>query len=160
MRLTFLFLTVAVCCASGATAACSPPFQAVGLKCLLVNNLAFGSWFDMKHYCSLLSSDLVQLDVATDFAALVEFIAEEGLTKAYYWIGASDEGKEGEWKWTASSNAVQMGAPFWAPTGSGCSAQEPKGGAQQNCAALNPNKHYYFDDLPCSNQAAVICEKK
>ncbi|XP_027220713.2 C-type lectin domain family 7 member A [Penaeus vannamei] len=165
MRFGILSLVLAVCGAAEvnlqprAGPTCDPPFLIVGTsKCVLVNNISVGSWHDMKHYCALLGAQLVKLDSASDFAALVNYINGEGLTKAFYWIGASDETDEGEWLWTDLS-PVAMGAPFWSPTGSSCSETEPKGGANSDCAALNPNKFYYFDDLPCSNTAGVICEK-
>ncbi|XP_037788720.1 C-type lectin domain family 10 member A-like [Penaeus monodon] len=164
MWFSFLSLVVVACGASEVNlrpkATCDPPFHEVGAskKCLLVNNLTVGSWHDMQHYCSLLSAKLVKLDSAEDFADLVQYIRNEGLTKAFYWIGASDIAQEGTWTWTDGSD-VAMGAPFWSPTGSGCSQVEPIGGANSDCAALNPNKFYYFDDMPCSNEAAALCER-
>ncbi|XP_047498516.1 uncharacterized protein LOC125045354 [Penaeus chinensis] len=163
MWFSFLSLVVVVCSASEVNqrpkATCTAPFLEVGTnkKCLLVNNLTVGTWNDMKHYCSLLLANLVKLDNATDFADLVQYIKGEGLTKAYYWIDATDALDEGKWTWGDLTD-VTMGAPFWSPTGSGCSLLEPTGGTSSNCAALNPNKFYYFDDMPCSTVAAAICE--
>lgn len=61
------------------SATCDPPFLIVGTsKCVLVNNISVGSWHDMKHYCALFGAQLVKLDSASDFAALVNYINGEG----------------------------------------------------------------------------------
>ncbi|XP_042883113.1 C-type lectin domain family 7 member A-like [Penaeus japonicus] len=112
----------------------------------------------MKQLCKFLGADLVKLDNASVFADIVSYIVTSGISPTSFWIGATDAEVEGVWQWTDGA-IVTMGTPFWSLTGSSCTVQEPKGGTGQNCALLNSNRSYFFDDAACSTQAAVICEK-
>ncbi|XP_037773512.1 perlucin-like protein [Penaeus monodon] len=158
MVLTFVLLILGGSTFSTVSAACTPPFKEIAGLCFLIDNFATGTWADTNHWCGYFGGKLAKLDNADVFAAVVQDIKDSGLSKSFYWIGASDSEEEGVWKWL-DNTAVDMGTPFWSLAGSGCTVQEPSGGTNQNCAVLNPNRNYYFDDAGCATQAGAICEK-
>ena len=87
---------------------------------------------------------------------MVKLLSE--LLEVHFWIGASDLEQEGHWMWT-DKTPVKMGTPFWANYGRD-NIQMPAGGREQNCALLDMNLHYYFNDYECeSSTKCAICEK-
>ena len=59
--------------------------------------------------------------------------------------------------WTDGS-ATRLGTPFWANYGEN-NNQMPTGGTIQNCAFLDDNMHFYFNDNDCDVPLLAICEK-
>lgn len=60
--------------------------------------------------------------------------------------------------WT-DRTPVKMGTPFWANYGSE-NIQMPSGGEDQNCALLDVDLHYYFNDYDCeSDTKCAICQQ-
>ncbi|XP_037787306.1 perlucin-like protein [Penaeus monodon] len=115
-----------------------------------------GSWHEMKDKCFNVGARMAKVDSDNIMYYLVKFIKENKLDGHTYWIGASDEGHEGVFRWTDGA-AVKMGTPFWGDDGD--QVQEPDGGSKQNCVNLNKNDHFFFGDSKCSVDYAVVCEK-
>ena len=57
------------------------------------------TWEEAKEYCESLGGYLVTITSADEQLFIESFIKEKGLTNNRFWIGATDEEKEGTWKW-------------------------------------------------------------
>lgn len=139
---------------------CQSPFMEVGGRCLHLEHNAAGTWTDMRQYCQELEGDLVNLADLQFYGDLMLYIYSLNLPEMVFWIAATDERVEGLWEWT-DGTSVRMGTPYWANYGvdDACN-QTPEGGTAQNCAVLDGNYHYYFNDYPCSKTYVhPICEK-
>nr|AEO92001.1 C-type lectin 1 [Scylla paramamosain] len=137
---------------------CESPFTEVGGRCVHVALTTSGSWHDMRKYCQELGGELVNLADVQFYSDLILYIEILHLGKMHFWIGSSDEAIEDTWVWTDGS-ATRMGTPFWANYGVN-NDQMPNGGTDQNCAFLDANMHYYFNDGNCSTPHVYpICGK-
>ncbi|XP_063862681.1 asialoglycoprotein receptor 2-like isoform X2 [Scylla paramamosain] len=137
---------------------CESPFTQVGGRCVHLEHSTSGTWHEMRKFCQDLGGDLVNLSDLQFFGDIILYIESLDLPSMHFWIGATDEATEGLWKWTDGS-AVRMGTPYWANTGAS-NSQMPTGGTEQNCAMLDVNMHYYFNDFFCTQTyIRPICEK-
>ncbi|ROT76550.1 C-type lectin [Penaeus vannamei] len=114
------------------------------------------SWYEGKNLCSNMGAKLAKVDDANFMYYLVKFIRNNGLDGYYYWIGASDEGHDGLFRWT-DGTAVKMGTPFWGDSSD--QVQEPDSNYNHNCVFLARHDHFFFFDYDCSAPEAIICEK-
>ncbi|MPC96776.1 hypothetical protein E2C01_092054 [Portunus trituberculatus] len=113
----------------------------------------------MRQFCQALGGDLINLSDITFYRDLMLYFRGLDLPNVHFWIGATDEEKEGFWVWTDGS-PVTMGTPYWANFGDK-HQQMPTGGTSKNCAMLDATFHYYFSSYYCSNSKDVhpICEQ-
>merc|ERR1712038_1657016 len=66
-----------------------------------------------------------------------------------FWIGATDEGHEGQWQWM---DTTPIGATAsWLPG-------KPNGGVVQNCAQTNWRQPGKWDDVECSEKKPFLCQ--
>ncbi|KAK8394206.1 hypothetical protein O3P69_006414 [Scylla paramamosain] len=92
------------------------------------------------------------------FRDIYEYIIAYGLTGSF-WLGASDTAVEGDWHWLDGSR-VSRGTPYWAIHNSFTGwIQEPDGGTEENCLALDVARKFYFNDLPCTLPHHALCEE-
>ncbi|KAK7073774.1 hypothetical protein SK128_010828 [Halocaridina rubra] len=145
---------------------CKMPFQNIGSRCLFLDPLEAGTWYDMRLFCSMQGQgvDLVVLDDPNLLHAVYQYITEYGLDRTHYWIGASDQDAEGVWLWV-DSTPVHLGAPYWRYD---CDIENsnplrPKLDSNANCAALDHTANFYFADFPClgdggDSSFSPICE--
>ncbi|XP_068202495.1 asialoglycoprotein receptor 2-like isoform X2 [Palaemon carinicauda] len=138
------------------TDACPEPFESIGKQCLLVDNFTKGTYQGMKQFCEMFHGRVVKIANAEALRAISDYIYNNKLTTVSLWIGATDEFAEGTWKWEDGTH-VLMGTPFWANYGCN-NDQSPDGGTSQNCAVLDKDLHFYFNDVKCDSDAGVICE--
>nr|XP_053656893.1 C-type lectin domain family 7 member A-like [Cherax quadricarinatus] len=136
---------------------CSSPFSEVGGRCMYVDLVNTGSWDTMRSHCKSIGGDLVKLNDAEVFSALIRYIHGSGFPDHPYWIGGTDEGHEGVWLWV-DQEPVQMGTPYWANYGCD-NKQMPDGGTSQNCVLIDYSVHYYFNDVGCELARYAICEQ-
>nr|QGV11341.1 C-type lectin 1 [Rimicaris exoculata] len=136
---------------------CPVPFQDVGGKCLYFNTLGTGTWYDMETFCHDLKGEMVKIDSADFLYDIVQFIVDEKLSPEDYWIGATDEGHEGDWRWPDNS-IVKRGTPFWGTLPYEPEVQEPAGGTVENCAFLPKRYLFFMHDWDCAKSTSVICE--
>ncbi|XP_068201907.1 asialoglycoprotein receptor 2-like isoform X2 [Palaemon carinicauda] len=153
--LLFVFLGTVTFPVLGGNQECPLPFAEIGGHCIYIDSVTAGSWYDMNKYCENLNSHPVKLDDLNLFHDIVVDIKTNHLTNAHYWIGARDEGHEGEWRWTDGSN-VRMGTPFWGYVQS--ISQQPEGQTSQNCAVLDWANFFYFNDHDCNLDRNIICQ--
>ncbi|MPD03236.1 Perlucin-like protein [Portunus trituberculatus] len=137
---------------------CEGAFTEVGGRCVHVELSNSGSWHDSRNFCHGLGGELVNLADVQFYSDLILYLESIHMGKMHFWIGATDIANEGTWVWTDGS-ATRMGTPFWANYGVN-NDQMPTGGTDQNCAILDTNLHYYFNDAACEKTYIFpICEK-
>ncbi|KAK8754118.1 hypothetical protein OTU49_011886 [Cherax quadricarinatus] len=134
------------------TGSCTLPYVKVGSRCLLFFVSESGPWSDMEFLCQSAGGHLAIVDDANLLGDIVDFIAANDLSPTLYWLGATDEAVEGNWKWVDGSS-VKLGTPFWLPC-----THEPNGGTLQNCLAITVSSSYYFTDDTCTKSMTPICE--
>lgn len=92
--------------------------------------------------CDMLGGHLVTITSPSE--QLVAVAVSMGAT----WIGATDEGSEGTWRWTTGE---PWATPYWEAT------QPDNAGGGENCAAI-----YFPDgtwaDVPCGSMYPAVCE--
>ncbi|XP_068202443.1 snaclec crotocetin-like isoform X2 [Palaemon carinicauda] len=146
-----------------APAACYLPFEEIGGRCLYVDPLETGSWYDMRLFCSRLGegAHLVFLNDANILRDVIDYIKKLGLDHSHYWVGASDEDHEGLWQWY-DGTIVHMGAPYWKydciTDNSTPSAfpLRPQVDPVRNCAGLDSNYHFLMADFPCQGDGGLV----
>ncbi|XP_068238297.1 uncharacterized protein [Palaemon carinicauda] len=142
---------------------CTHPFDIVGGKCIMIEPMVDGTWYETRYFCQRFDADLVSLDSLDFYSELIKLLHQLGLTSRDYWVGASDEGHEGSWYWV-NSQKVLNGTPLWAIYyySSDTYYQEPKKDTSslQNCGYLDQSRFYYMDDEDCQKQKGAICEKR
>ncbi|XP_068202441.1 uncharacterized protein [Palaemon carinicauda] len=146
-----------------APVACYLPFEEIGGRCMYVDPLVTGSWYDMRLFCSRLGegSHLAFLNDANILRDVIDHIKELGLDHSHYWVGASDEDHEGLWQWY-DGTSVHMGAPYWKydciTDNSTPSAfpLRPQVDPVRNCAGLDSNYHFLMADFPCQGDGGLV----
>ncbi|XP_064109505.1 C-type lectin domain family 17, member A-like isoform X2 [Macrobrachium nipponense] len=150
--------TVTDASSSIAPVACYLPFEDIGGRCLYVDPLESGSYYEMRLFCSRLGqgSQLAILDDADTLKAVIDYIKIQGLDHSHYWVGASDEEHENIWEW-ADGSSVRMGAPFWKyDCNSSGFPLRPQVDYDRNCAALDSNYHFLMADFPCLGDKGLV----
>ncbi|XP_045138445.1 C-type lectin domain family 17, member A-like isoform X2 [Portunus trituberculatus] len=160
-RLLSFLGTLAVVAATDikpANTKCHSPFTEISGRCVHIDVSKTGTWQNMRKFCQQLGGDLVNLSDLQFYGDILLYIESLHLPHAHLWIGATDEATEDVWMWT-DGTPVRMGTPFWANFGDN-NSQMPDGGDSQNCAMLDVNMHYYFNDFSCSKlDISPLCEK-
>ena len=117
--------------------------QSISMCVMRVNTIS--TWNAARKYCQAFGMDLVVLDTADKLAfALASVIS----SNARVWIGLSDVGEEGNWKWvngeTATANVPWHGT-------------RPEGGIKENCA-IYASSDDAVHDIACDRDFPFICE--
>ncbi|XP_064109791.1 type-2 ice-structuring protein-like [Macrobrachium nipponense] len=136
--------------------ACQQPFEKIGGQCLLVENFSVGTYKGMTQFCDMFGARIAKIPDADSLYHIADYLYSNQLTTVSFWIGATDEAAEGSWTWEDGSR-VLMGTPFWANYGC-LNKQSPDGVEEENCAVLDKDLHFYFNDVPCDSDFGVICE--
>ena len=154
LRLAFLF---AVCSAKvtsqhveGASDLCPDHWidaTLSGLGCLFFNSTTTATMEAASAFCQHPDNNasLVEIRAELQFDFIrseLIFLQDNGVDQDW-WIGATDQGREGRWYWAGSLATV--GDFIW-------EVDQPANGASTNCAVLQNSKSWEFlaDDYPCS----------
>jgi len=103
------------------------------------------TWAEANAICRVEGGELVKVDNAAVNARLAAY----GMKNANLWIGATDAGHEGSWRWNDGRVATKS---FWYP-------REPNnccGG--QNCAVVNFRQPGKWDDQGCNARNSFVCQ--
>ncbi len=100
-------------------------------------------WDDAKSACQARDANLVKIEDAAENA----WVESQGVPPDS-WLGLSDGGLEGYWRWTDGSLADQIYTNW--------STSEPNGSSNENC--VNMSSGGTWNDLPCSWDLPFICE--
>ena len=104
------------------------------------------SWSAARAHCQSLGDggDLAMLVSQTVQDQALAAIPSS-LANSDFWIGLTDEGSEGRWRWTDGSQSA------WTNWESG----QPNGGSGANCAGIEQQKWW---DTSCSNTRRFMCQ--
>lgn len=105
------------------------------------------TWDDARNTCELLGGHLVTIDGDAEQAIAWALAMDAGMPA---WLGATDEGSEGTWRWTT-------GEPFVARWASSPIAQPDNAGGQ-HCAHLWPDANGLWADASCASMFPSVCE--
>jgi hypothetical protein len=109
------------------------------------------TWLEANRACKEMGGHLVIIETAEEQNELMKMLRLNGLAKASFWIGATDEAREGTWKWVDGSDATFTN---WAP-------RQPDNGGKKR------NQHYVeliagndgrWNDLTREETRWYICE--
>lgn len=111
------------------------------------------TWYEATKKCKSIGGmlaeirDLQSLDYFNTFVA-PPFV--NGVTTSYPWLGGTDEGHEGIWKWATSGEEVTVSD--WREE-----SAEPNGGQNENCLHIYGREGW--NDVPCDREYGFICQK-
>ena len=144
---------------------CQYPYDvdatAVGLGCLFIssnigNERSDWSWELAKHLCELYDSQLVEWNTTEQYDFLNAILLDSGeyTRSTSYWVGGTDDGHEGVWRWAASSRLLPPDFPW--------GVNRPDGSYGSDCLALrqgiNDDPTFKGDDAPCRDHREYICQ--
>ncbi|KAG7160141.1 collectin-12-like 2 [Homarus americanus] len=146
---------------------CSPGFVDINGECFSFRPEVSLDWEDSQVYCTNTSYSigLAEVKNANTHREVYEYIKTYGLTGSF-WLGASDLEYDGDWVWLDGTR-VERGTPFWSlhygVLGTylrlNSWSQEPTGGAEENCLALDSGRFFYFNDVACDKMNHPICQE-
>ncbi|XP_064367782.1 C-type lectin domain family 4 member F-like isoform X2 [Dromaius novaehollandiae] len=108
------------------------------------------SWQDAEDFCVSKRSHLASITSAEEQEYLAGQVGSRG-----HWIGLTDAGTEGTWRWVGGTEYSQN-MSFWAP-GQPDNWQEASGG-REDCAHLQPEDSNLWNDGSCAQSLHWICE--
>ena len=112
-----------------------------------------GSWHDAKAYCEFYGGHLVTITSAAEQNAVAIIMTNEDPGNFSYWLGATDEEQEGNWKWVTGE---AFGYTNWGNTSN---RQEPSGGTSENYLEFYKDyTDYRWNDASNRNSNYIICE--
>ena len=106
------------------------------------------NWQEAQHACEAMGGYLAETsdDLSVFFTTkhIFQF-------KTRMWLGATDLGREGSWKWVKSGRPVN--GANWAPN-------EPNNdGGAGHCMEVGWDTHGEWNDRPCADRVAYICQR-
>lgn len=106
------------------------------------------SFDSAKAYCENLGGHLVTI-TSSDEQQFISNILKSNGGLGDYWIGATDSGQEGTWKWITNENFSYSNWNSGEPNNSG---------GNENYASINKDTGYWKDVLNTTNGIGIICE--
>nr|XP_053653938.1 perlucin-like isoform X2 [Cherax quadricarinatus] len=123
---------------------CPYPYQRVLDECFYLSTEKL-SWSHARQYCHGMKGTLA---MPINVYALESFVHDKG-GSVFVWLGATDEGQEGEWKWL-------NGRPIKSEDWSGSQPDNYDG--NEHCMDLRPEWHPPLNDARCSNKQRFACQ--
>nr|XP_019601721.1 PREDICTED: C-type lectin domain family 17, member A isoform X1 [Rhinolophus sinicus] len=102
------------------------------------------SWDEARKFCQENYSHLVIISSLAE----QNFVSKAHRSPRVHWLGLTDRGQEGDWRWLDES---PLTLSFWGP-------DEPNNIYDEDCASMN--KGGTWNDLPCNKVLYWICERK
>nr|QTC04135.1 C-type lectin 9 [Portunus trituberculatus]UPO70830.1 C-type lectin CTL-1 [Portunus trituberculatus] len=110
------------------------------------------SWDVANSTCGMFGAILAKLKGDFHQSVIEKIYENQELINEAFWLGGSDEKKEGSWYWL-DGEEIPLGTPHWYP----CNDQ-PNHGTDQNYLALyTPN--FYFHSLEKEAEICAICQR-
>ncbi|XP_048727628.2 asialoglycoprotein receptor 1-like [Ostrea edulis] len=119
-------------------------------SCYLFVTSSREHWTLSSYHCSLHGASLVKIQSATENNFLRMHLIDMGI-HSDFWIGLSDDSREGQWKWLPSGETSWF--TDWAPG-------QPDNGHNEDCAVLFHQANYHWNDDQCDRSFYFICEKE
>ncbi|XP_052062826.1 perlucin-like protein isoform X2 [Mytilus californianus] len=108
-------------------------------------------WQEAEVDCRNLGGYLTQVTDSGENSWIVTMIKSKKVTQQHYWMGATDF-KEGDWRWVNDLSKVTY-------TDWNTATHEPtNAGGIEDCAHFWHGQNYKWNDQPCKDAFAYICE--
>merc|ERR1711971_58000 len=127
-----------------------------GMGCLYFNSTTLVMWEEATSYCQsdAMNASLVEIwtELQLDFVrSELMFLAQNGIDNDW-WIGATDQGREGQWYW--ANSLATVGDFIWNAS--------PPNNVNLNCALLENGGEFLAQSHTCaaSDPAWTICQIK
>ena len=128
-----------------------------GMGCLYFNSTTKVMWEEAASYCQSdeMNASLVEIwtELQLDFVrSELMSLAENGIEDDW-WIGATDQGREGQWFW--ANSLATVGDFIWY-------SSDPENGVNENCALLEDGQGFLAIPHNCAafDPAWTICQIK
>uniref|UniRef100_A0A7N6BMH5 C-type lectin domain-containing protein n=1 Tax=Anabas testudineus TaxID=64144 RepID=A0A7N6BMH5_ANATE len=125
---------------------CPAGWTKFGFSCYVLSTES-GSWTIGREDCRTRGADLVVIDSDTEQTFVSKF------TNVDTWIGLSDRGNEGSWKWVDETPLILNNWRKNQPDNGGGSSST----GDEDCAHIRSDSEW--NDLPCEKSLQWICEK-
>merc|ERR1712025_770007 len=125
----------------------------VDMGCILINRTEAMTWDEANIYCQEVeNASLLEIHTQDqmDYLSMELNAIEEFIGAAYYWVGATDKGREGKWIWISSLEPVD---DFVWHTG------YPRSSYKHNCMFLHVSWDYEAADATDTVTYYPICQK-
>lgn len=106
-----------------------------------------------NQYCQgVENASLIEIhtQVQLDFFKMERDVIEHEGGRKQWWLGGTDQGREGQWYWMTSLEPVQDFV--WWQT-------QPNGGLQENCMYATVDAGLSFWDISCDEEWFPVCQK-
>ena len=119
------------------------------MGCVFFSASSATTWEESNKFCQDQEPGgaLLQLQTAQQLAFLKVYL--QGLEDKYWWLGATDLGRESQWFWISTLNAVDD--IVWTPG-------SPTTSTDLNCLALSPSFQYEGIDFHCGAKFYPLCQ--
>ncbi|XP_037777882.1 perlucin-like protein [Penaeus monodon] len=135
---------------------CIHPYTAIGGYCIYIDPFETGTFDEIRALCKSHSGDIIWFEAGLDcdlYRDLIDHIHSNSLHEHDYWMGVTDNGHEGDWRFVKTNQVVRLGAPFWW-------VNSPSEATNKNCAIMQKSVGYYFVDVACNVATySAICRK-
>lgn len=128
---------------------CPSPFFRVNSECFYIHQNPKMDWMRAAGFCQRLGGDLVEPETVELLQAVL--LQRPKITESQFWIGATDQNVEREWKWTSGSLVDLLQSAWY--------RGEPNNhGGNEDCLQININRYPTLNDEECYSRKAFICE--
>ena len=127
---------------------CPQGFIQYGSLCYNFNTTLV-SWFEARDTCQRLGAILAEPKTVGENTFIKDLFIQNGGSNT--WLGASDLGQEGQWRWESSGDRMS-GFNNWWP------GQPDNSRGVQDCLLMYKNRNYTWDDSHCDGQASFVCQ--
>ncbi|XP_053383294.1 C-type lectin domain family 4 member D-like [Mercenaria mercenaria] len=76
-----------------------------------------------------------------------------GFKSSHWYLGLTDEGSEGVWRWVHTNATTKYTA--WSK-----GQRQPEGGTSQNCVVYSYADSFHWHDIGCAAECSTICKKR
>ena len=125
------------------------------LSCLFFNSTVNVTWEEAANWCQHPDNNASLLEIGSemqlDFVRRELILLQDNRVDNDWWIGGTDQGREGYWYWAGSLATV--GDFVWHPG-------TPDSGTGGNCLYLNNGYAFLGNDFGCTSTSYFICQKK
>lgn len=120
------------------------------------------NWSDAREHCKSIGMQLLATRTKKDVDAIEKYLNNRIFGAGPFehfnwnlWLDATDQAKEGEWKWITAGENLNLTYTTWG-------AGEPNGRNWENCLELMFISGYltFWNDSKCNHRKRYICETR
>ncbi|CAL4067141.1 unnamed protein product, partial [Meganyctiphanes norvegica] len=141
---------------------CEQPFEMLGDECLFFYDGDMMIWQEAVDFCKIMGGFLAEVN---EPEALLQYVNQTYFqSKTGFWLGATDQNQEGEWKWNSglpiSPSVWGVGQPNdWKGDNNNHQGQDCMEIILHDTHNVDQNGYIFIQDAHCDEKQFVICEK-